>query len=274
MSVDPSDGNVYVATGNIAANPENTPWGDSVVRLTPDLQFVSGKALPVLIGDDDLGSTPMLFQAPGCPPQLAVEQKNGTRAPLRPRQHRGRAAPDADAVARAATWCTAAIPVHEFIGVTAYSPELNMVFVSNPTGLPNGYYTNGMVGYRINSSCAFTKVWNTTAGVKGYVVGTPTVANGVVYYADGGHDQVHAFNAQTGQELWNSGTDVDQADVHRAARDQRQALHGRLRQQAARLGHLTPGPRRRRRSRAGGDARGPGVVGLARPASAAPRRRR
>src|SRR5205085_9636333 len=52
VSVDPRDGNVYVATGNIAKNPENSPWGDSVVRLTPDLQFVSGKALPVLIGDD------------------------------------------------------------------------------------------------------------------------------------------------------------------------------------------------------------------------------
>jgi outer membrane protein assembly factor BamB len=207
VSVDPKDGNVYVATGNIAANPENSPWGDSVVRLTPDLRFVSGKALPVLIGDDDLGSTPMLFQAPNCPPQFTVEQKDGT-VHLFDRDNIAAGPRQTLTLSEGSDEVHGDIPVHEFIGVTAYSPELNMLFVSNPTGLPNGYYTNGMVGYRINSSCALTKVWNTTAGVKGYVVGTPTVANGVVYYADGGHRQIHAFNARTGQELWNSGTDV------------------------------------------------------------------
>ena len=207
VSVDPKDGNVYVATGNIATNPENTPWGDSVVRLTGNLQFVSGKALPVLIGDDDLGSTPMLFQAPNCPPQLLVEQKNGT-VHLFDRDNIAAGPRQTLTVTVGGDFTRDGVPSHEFIGVTAYSPELNMVFVSNPVGTPNGYYTNGMIGYRINSSCALTKVWNTTAGTKGYVVGTPTVANGVVYYADGGHDQVHAFNARTGQELWNSGTTV------------------------------------------------------------------
>jgi outer membrane protein assembly factor BamB len=207
VSIDPRDGNVYVATGNIATNPENSPWGDSVVRLTSDLRFVSGKALPVHIGDDDLGSTPMLFQAPNCPPQLIVEQKNGT-VHLFDRDNLAAGPRQTLTLSQGGDMVHGGTPVHEFIGVTAYSPELNMVFVSNSTGIPNGYYTQGMVGYRINSSCALTKVWNTTAGVKGYVVGTPTVANGVVYYADGGHDQVHAFNARTGQELWNSGTDV------------------------------------------------------------------
>jgi outer membrane protein assembly factor BamB len=207
VSIDPADGNVYVATGNLAANPENTHWGDSVVRLTPDLKFVSGFALPVLIGDDDLGSTPMLFQAPNCPPQFAVEQKNGT-VHLFDRNNIAAGPRQTLTLSEGSDEVHGDIPVHEFIGVPAYSPKLNMVFVSNPTGLPDGSYTNGMVGFRINSSCALTKSWNTTAGVKGFVVGTPTIANGVVYYADGGHDQVHAFNAQTGQELWNTGTTV------------------------------------------------------------------
>jgi outer membrane protein assembly factor BamB len=207
VSIDPRDGNVYAATGNIAANPENTPWGDSVVRLTPDLQFVSGKALPVLIGDDDLGSTPMLFQAPNCPPQLLVEQKNGT-IHLFDRDNIAAGPRQTLTLSVGGDFSRDGVPAHEFIGVTAYSPDLNMVFVSNPTGIPNGYYVNGMVGYRINSSCALTKVWNTKAGHQGYVVGTPTVVNGVVYYADGGNDHVHAFDARTGQELWNSGSTV------------------------------------------------------------------
>jgi len=207
VSVDPRDGNVYAATGNIATNPENSPWGDSIVRLTSDLRFVSGKALPVLIGDDDLGSTPMLFQAPNCPPQLLAEQKNGT-VHLFDRDNIAAGPRQTLTLSEGSDMVHGGNPVHEFIGVPAYSAKLNMVFVTNPTGLRNGYYTNGVVGYRINSSCALTKVWNTTAGVQGYVVGTPTVANGVVYYADGGHNQVHAFNARTGQELWNSGTTV------------------------------------------------------------------
>jgi outer membrane protein assembly factor BamB len=207
VSIDPTDGNVYVATGNINANPENEPWGDAVVRLTPDLKFVSGFDLPVLTGDDDVGSTPMLFQAPGCPPQLTVEHKDGT-VDLFDRDNIAAGPRQTLTVSQGSDMVHGGIPVHEFIGVTAYSSELNMVFVSNSTGIPNGYYTNGMIGYRINSSCAFTKAWNTTAGVQGYVVGTPAVANGVVYYADGGHDQVHAFDAQTGQQLWNSGSTV------------------------------------------------------------------
>jgi outer membrane protein assembly factor BamB len=66
-----------------------------------------------------------------------------------------------------------------------------------------------MIGYRINSSCALTKVWNTTAGTKGYVVGTPTVANGVVYYGDGFGGTEYAFNAGTGEVLWNSGSQIN-----------------------------------------------------------------
>ena len=39
--IDSRDGNVYVATGNLFTNPENSPYGDSIVRLTSDLHVVS-----------------------------------------------------------------------------------------------------------------------------------------------------------------------------------------------------------------------------------------
>jgi outer membrane protein assembly factor BamB len=207
VSIDPADGNVYAATGNVATVPENTAYGDAIVRLTPDLRVVSWNSPGVQIVDDDFGSTPMLFQKPGCPPQLAAEQKNGSLH-LYDRDNIAAGPRQTLTLSVGGDYEHGTVPVHEFIGVPAYSPQLQMVFVSNSTGLPNGYYTHGMVAYRINSACAFTKVWNTTAGTKGYVVGTPTIANGVVYYADGAARKVHAFNAQTGQELWNSGSDV------------------------------------------------------------------
>ena len=37
------------------------------------------------------------------------------------------------------------------------------------------------------------------------VVGSPTVANGVVYYTSGMGNVAYAFEADTGKELWNSG---------------------------------------------------------------------
>ncbi len=204
-SVDPRDGNVYVATGNLFATPENAPYGDAVVRLTGDLNVVASNAPGVLIGDDDFGSTPMLFQKPGCPPQLAVEQKNGSLYLYnRDSIASGPVQALKPSIGQDAVHLPA--PVDEFIGVPAWSPDTQMLYLANPTGTPDGAYVNGMVAFRLNASCRLEKAWNTFAGVKSYVVGTPTVANGVVYYPAGGANRVYAFDALTGQPLWNSDT--------------------------------------------------------------------
>ena len=50
--------------------------------------------------------------------------------------------------------------------------------------------------------------WQTTAGTNGGIPSTPTIANGVVYYSDGFHGQIHAFDASTGAPLWTSGPEV------------------------------------------------------------------
>ena len=76
-SIDPVDGDVYVATGNAFGNPENSFYADHVVRLSSALQVKASHAPGTLIIDDDFGSTPMLFHKPGCPPQFVTEQKNG-----------------------------------------------------------------------------------------------------------------------------------------------------------------------------------------------------
>ena len=50
--------------------------------------------------------------------------------------------------------------------------------------------------------------WQTTAGTNGGISSTPTIANGVVYYADGNRGRIHAFDATTGTLLWSSGAEV------------------------------------------------------------------
>ena len=152
-----------MASGNLVTNPENSPYGDSIVRLTPDLRVVSYHAPRVFIGDDDFGSTPMLFQKPGCPPQLAAEQKNGSLH-LYDRDNISAGPRQTLVLSEGGDFVRGGTPVSEFIGVPAYSPQLKMMFVSNPTGTPDGSYTNGMVAFRINSACVLEKAWNTTAG--------------------------------------------------------------------------------------------------------------
>jgi outer membrane protein assembly factor BamB len=81
-----------------------------------------------------------------------------------------------------------------------------MVYVSNPA--EGGFFVHGIVAFRVDANCNLSLAWQTRAGVLGRIGSTPTVANGVVYWADGAGKKVRAFNAQTGQALWTSGAEV------------------------------------------------------------------
>ena len=96
---------------------------------------------------------------------------------------------------------------YNFIGLPAYSSSTNTLYVANPTTRPEGgFFYSGMVAFTVLSNCTLRLQWQTPAGGNNDLVSTPTIANGVVYYADGRHEQVHAFNATTGAALWTSAT--------------------------------------------------------------------
>jgi outer membrane protein assembly factor BamB len=196
-SIDPADGDVYVATGNAFDDPENSFYADHVVRLSSALQVKASHAPGTLIYDDDFGSTPVLFQKSGCPRQFVTEQKNGYLYLY-----------DRNAIATGYRQRIAIRPDGFFIGVPAYSPVTHLVYVPNqaqPAGSP---YTYGMIAFRLNANCMLQLQWQTTAGPNGGIPSTPTVANGVVYYSDGGPGRIHAFDATTGALLWSSGAEV------------------------------------------------------------------
>jgi hypothetical protein len=196
-SIDPVDGNLYVATGNAFSDPENAFYADHVVRLTRKLGVKASHAPGTLIVDDDFGSTPVLFQKSGCPPQFVTEQKNGYLYLY-----------NRDAIGTGFHQRILIRPDGQFIGVPAYSPETQMVYVPNQ-GQPSGSaYTYGMLAFRLDAKCKLRLAWQTTAGTNGDIPSTPTIANGVVYYSDGFHGQIHAFDATTGAHLWASGPEV------------------------------------------------------------------
>ena len=156
---------------------------------------------PGLSGFDvDFGATPVLYRAPGCPPQLAAENKDGELLIY------DRAAIDAGPVQRL---LTADYSVSGLIGLPAYWSERQMLFMANPSDSPDGTYRAGLLAFTVQEDCTLSLTWQQTYG-EGLIANTPptpTVANGVVYTGDGGFEvpsTLRAFDAATGELLWST----------------------------------------------------------------------
>jgi outer membrane protein assembly factor BamB len=202
-AVDPSTGKVYVATGNAAGAPQNAGLSEAVIQLSGSLAVKAFNKPPLgAAGTDlDFGSTPVLFQAPGCPEQLVAENKNGalylydqssiTAGPVQRIQLSG----------------------GELIGVAAWSNKQHLLFAANPAD--SAGFRHGMVAFTDPSpACILTVSWTAQVGPAGVVAATPIVANGVVYYGAGTVE--YALNAATGARLWTSGSAIT-APIHGAA---------------------------------------------------------
>jgi outer membrane protein assembly factor BamB len=196
-SYDPTTDHVFVATGNAFTTPESYKYSENVVELDSTLK-VLGSNYPGLTGTDvDFGATPIVYQAPGCPVQLAAENKSGVLLVY-----------TQGLVSAGPTQRLQIANVHddEFVGIPAYSASLRMLFVANSSD--SAGYPRGMVGFRVGPNCKLTKAWNQTIGPNRTPTSPPTVANGVVYYGDGFGGTEYAFNAATGAVLWNSGAQI------------------------------------------------------------------
>ena len=167
VSVDPGDGSLFTATGNaqVFANGsvvEAAGHAERVVRLSPTLKLLAQSPAPAPAaanrGDDDLGSTPLLFRPAGCPALAAANSKNGNvyvwnRAQL----------------ARGPVWHAAVGPTDPddaFLGEPSYSRSLRTIFVAQTTFAGSqGTAERGLSAYRPNADCSsFADVWNLNIG--------------------------------------------------------------------------------------------------------------
>jgi outer membrane protein assembly factor BamB len=201
-AVEPSNGHVFVATGNALTTPENYGYSEAVVELSPSLS-VAGSNAPSLHGTDaDFGATPILFRPSGCPVTLvAAKQKSGLLFIYAEGNLSGGYRQSLQ-LASANDW--------RFNGVPAWDPVTNMLYVGNSTDSRGGAYLHGMVALKAASNCSVSLAWQTSVGQSFTSVSSPTVANGVVYYGDGRGSQAFAFDAATGTQLWNSGSTTGQ----------------------------------------------------------------
>ncbi len=198
-SIDTTSNDVFVATGNGQVS-EHNDYADDVVRLTSNLSVVAAN-FPNITGlDEDFGATPMLFHPPGCPLETTAKNKSGIlvtydagnigTGPLQTLQM----ASDTDEGI--------------FIGVTAYDPVTNLVYVGDPDAVAP--YDSGIVALAPQGDCTLALRWQQSAG--GYNTNDdnapPSVANGVVYFATGVGKALNAYDASSGASLWNSGSTI------------------------------------------------------------------
>lgn len=206
-----SIGDVYVTTGNtengVSQNglpAEAAAYGDQVVHLDSSLNVKEANypGFDTNLTDLDFGATPMLYNPPGCAQVVTAKNKSGaffsyitgtfSNGPI---QSLIMAPPTNDGI---------------FIGTTAYAPPpINLVYVGDPVG--NATYQRGLVALAPQADCTLSSAtaFNQTIGPIGPTGVTndndsATVANGVVYFTDGIGNEVFAFDAVTGAQLWRS----------------------------------------------------------------------
>lgn len=209
-SVDPSTNNVFIVTGNAdttTGQAQNAGYSEEMIELNSTLGSVLASNyptnLPSIYGDNDFdfGATPLLFQPPGCPAMAAAINKSGTfelydRATISsgPVQY---------------IYMSVATDRGEFVGMPAYDPVTNYVYVGLPS--QQGIYNAGMAAFSIQSNCTLnpTPAWAANFGPVGSVSSTSrrspiSIVNGVVYISNFTGDTEYAFNAATGAQLWTT----------------------------------------------------------------------
>jgi outer membrane protein assembly factor BamB len=206
-SVGPAGDFLFAATGNALTDPENQLFADHVVKLNLHLSVIQwdGPDLGLNQGlsDVDLGSTPTLFQPPGCPPEFAVLAKNGKLYIY-----------NRNAINNGPVQTiTITQPESGFLGDAAYDPVLNQLYVVSPLDDGVGTFFHGLIALRPQADCTFALAWQQQLGLnKAYTYPAPPMAaNGIVYFATGEGAQVFALDATSGQVLWVSGDPAAEA---------------------------------------------------------------
>lgn len=207
-SVEADGSAVYAATGNSLATPENGGYADQVVKLDPNLQLLAANA-PNLAGiDTDFGATPVLYQPANCPPQMAAMNKTGELFIY----NRDTAALAAGPAQRIAV-TQGVTPNGDFIGLPAFDPVSQQLYLGNPKDDASGIYQHGLIAFGVANDCTLSLLWQQTVGLNATPGSDnpmipPVVANGVVYYATGGASSVFAYDS-AGNYLWDSGQQLN-----------------------------------------------------------------
>jgi outer membrane protein assembly factor BamB len=191
-------GNSHVFDEACGCDLDNVPFGDRLVKLTPDLRVVESDYPPGINpqGDQDFGSAPLLFQPHGCPPLAAANNKDGllyvwdrTKIAAGPRT--SFIVSDGEAA---------------FVGQPSWSSRLQTLFEAEARVPKTGAKTgDGVAAFKATyTGCRFFELWRTAIGHGNQ---SPPLVVGNVVFAGGGAEGLYALDGRTGAVLWSAPTD-------------------------------------------------------------------
>jgi outer membrane protein assembly factor BamB len=199
VSVDPTTGDIFTATGNALTNPEYFRYCEDVVELSSALRVLGANYPGLTGGDVDFGATPILYQPPGCAPLVAAKNKTGVLVVY----ERGNVS--AGPIQRLQV---ASVSDYQFNGIPAWSDLTHLLYIGNSSDSNSESTKHGMVAFSVDANCQLQVAWQKKIGPNFSSVSPPTVAGGVVYYGDGVGNQLLAFKANDGTPLWSSGSTI------------------------------------------------------------------
>ena len=225
VSVDPVTGNIYAASAddsNVSTGGTEgyTPYSDSMIALTENVGLLGyyQPTQPSQYGcsgapcDLDFASTPIIFQPAGCPTLLAAGNKDGNFFLFRATDLIASGQPLQILTLNVANDSLGSGGVG---GVPTYSAANNMLYITDAGPGVTGV-SAGIVAMNVTASCTLQVAWSHPLSGNDFPNSTPTLGNGVVYVGEGSTGILHAYNAQTGVELWNSGTQLKAASTFAA----------------------------------------------------------
>lgn len=204
-SVEPDGSAIYTAIGNSDVQDpgcdckvDDAGFGDSVVRLTADLEPIDSNRPPDVptVHDYDFGAAPLLFQPAGCEPLAAANNKDGELYVWR------RLDLAAGPIFAAPIGTTSGAP---FVGQPSWSPDRGLLLDAGTQVAPNGVAIgDGITAFSVDAACEFHDVWQTATGS-----GTqppPVIVGDVVFAAGGAGTFFTALALANGNGLWRFDT--------------------------------------------------------------------
>ena len=208
------NGNIYAASAQdsvVGSNGQEgyTPYSDSMIALTTNVSLLGTYQPPqpttyscgAAPCDLDFASTPLVFQPAGCPTMLAAGNKNGNLYLFKESDLIAGGQPLQILTLNAAADSLGSGGIG---GTPVFNPANNMLYISDAGPGVTGVNA-GLVGMKMTTSCTLQVVWSNAIGGNDSPNSTPTLANGVLYLGQGNTGVIHAYDPNTGAELWHSG---------------------------------------------------------------------
>jgi outer membrane protein assembly factor BamB len=201
VSIDAGTGDVFAATGNSeGVGGEGQEGAEAVVQLSATLvvkQYDQPLAPPFQVADRDFGTTPVLLDASGCPPQLVAINKDGELL-LYDRAHISMGP-------RQRIWVAdSAHSVVPLIGLPAFDPLTRTLVLVSPSTPSTPGLRAGVQAFTLTQGCTLAARWSRpfdppAAG------SAPTIAGGVIYLGSGRDGYLRAFRLSDGRRIWSWG---------------------------------------------------------------------